>query len=87
MLKDRKFWTGFLAGALLLGGVAFVQPMMAAGQAGQADPQMKQALMIMLEMAKMQKQMGTDLTAVKNNTDAMKTTLEQLKGQGGLTGK
>ena len=83
MLKDRKFWSGFLAGAMIIGGMLFVQPMNAEDQSG---AEMKNMMKIMLEMAKSQRQMSTELTAIKNNSDqiekntsAMTVTLKQLK--------
>lgn len=82
MLKDRKFWSGFLAGAMIIGGMAFLQPLRAADQ---DTGDMKKMMTIVLDLAKSQRQISTDLTAIKSdsadirkNTSDMTVTLKQL---------
>ena len=75
MLKDRKFWSGFLAGAMIIGGMLFVQPMNAADQSG---AEMKNMMKIMLQMAKTQRQMGIELTAIKDNSNSIKTNTDSM---------
>lgn len=80
MLKDRKFWTGLLVGASLMGSVALLQPLNAAPDAGETA-EAKSLKVIAGAMAKMiqnQNASQKELEQIRGNTDSMAKGIRQL---------
>lgn len=78
-LKDRKFWTGLMMGAVMTGTVAMLQPLNAATPTQASDPGLKVIASAMASMMKSQQAMQSDLAAVKSSAASMDASLKALK--------
>lgn len=82
MLKDRKFWTGLLVGAGLMGSVALLQPISAAPTPAPAESAEAKSLKIiagaMAKMIQNQNASQRELEQIRGNTESMAKGIRQL---------
>lgn len=82
MLKDRKFWTGLLAGVVVAGSVGLLSPLYAAPPS-EAD-YLKAMALVMGTMRDNGKAMQADLAAIKASAERIDKGITELRQSQGI---
>ena len=80
MLKDRKFWTGMLTGAMLAGSVAVLAPLYAAPPAAPSETEYLKAIAgALVQIRDNGKAIQADVAALKSTATSMDKGISELK--------
>lgn len=83
MLKDRKFWTGLVLGAAIMGSVSLIQPLIAAPAAPSETEYLKAIAGALVKMRDGQSAMQKDISEIRANSASINKGIEDLsKTQG-----
>ncbi|PIQ27851.1 hypothetical protein COW36_08535 [bacterium (Candidatus Blackallbacteria) CG17_big_fil_post_rev_8_21_14_2_50_48_46] len=85
MLKDRKFIMGVVSGLVAGGMLAFVQPLVAADQAGNSAELLKEVQALRkytLDLAKQTRTIATDISEMKGYAKATSEGVSKLNERG-----